>query len=90
MLVDISFQSTVGERFDSDQNERVTAYLESQTTVVEVYGGVSLAEDPNDPTAADNGWVVETEGLATAAVLTHHVNQMVGHEVRARAVKSDA
>lgn len=81
MYVDIHFSSSANERLDSDQNERVTAFLGAQTTVVEIYGGTDLTLDSDDLKGADNGWVIETESMSRAVVLAHHVHLMVGHEV---------
>jgi hypothetical protein len=79
MTYEIFFKSSATERYDTDQNDRVRTYLETAGFHdFGEFGGTALGLPVDDPTASDNGFVVETDEV-TARRLGNGIAELLGN-----------
>jgi hypothetical protein len=78
MTYELMFKSSANERYDTDQNEQVRAYLQNAGyPVVGEAGGTSLAVSEDDPNASDNIFEIEADGEVTQR-LSHEISALLG------------
>lgn len=79
----LHWNSSAGERYGGAMIAKADRIVkQSGLSVIEEFGGSVLGAEWADPTAADNGYVVESDDELAVKRLASEISKAVGHEVR--------